>query len=144
MLSPLYKRSDIRTPSDDLWHESQWQRDRSRIDLQWKICGKYLEPTWNNTSKFIIGAQVLPTSNACFNSSLLQPRLWTASGTSCWAPSQRYQAPGNNYVTPPQMPISLHASRHIFTSVNSRTRFGITWKQMENVPLIWLKTCNVE
>ena len=44
------------------------------------------------------------------------------------APSQRYQAPGGNNVTPPQLQISLHASRHIFVSGNSRNRFGITWK----------------
>ena len=33
-LPPPRKRSDTRTPSDDQWHESQWQRDRSRTDLQ--------------------------------------------------------------------------------------------------------------
>ena len=46
--------------------------------------GKNLEPTWNNTSKFLIRAQELPSSNAHSNSSLLRHRLWTASGTSCW------------------------------------------------------------
>ena len=46
--------------------------------------GKNLEPTWNNTSKFLIRAQELPSSNARSNSSLLRPRLWTASGISCW------------------------------------------------------------
>ena len=50
--------------------------------------------------------------------------------------SQRYQVPGNNYMTPPQLPISLHAIRHIFISGNSRNRFGITWKQTGNEPLI--------
>ena len=34
--SPPRKRSDTRTPFDAHWHESQWQRDRSRIDLQKK------------------------------------------------------------------------------------------------------------
>ena len=48
--------------------------------------GKNLEPTWNNTSKFLIRAQQLPSSNARCNRSLLRPRLWTASGTSCWGP----------------------------------------------------------
>ena len=52
--SPPRKRSDTRTPSDDQWHESQWQRDRSRTDLQTNENGKNLEPTWNNTSKFLI------------------------------------------------------------------------------------------
>ena len=51
-----------------------------------KKYGKNLEPTWNNTSKFLIRAQELPSSNARSNSSLLRPRLWTASGTSCWGP----------------------------------------------------------
>ena len=46
--------------------------------------GKNLEPTWNNTSKFLIRAQELPWSNARSNSSLLQLRLLTASVTSCW------------------------------------------------------------
>ena len=46
--------------------------------------GKNLEPTWNNTSKFLNQAQELPSSNARSKSSLLRPRLWTASGTSCW------------------------------------------------------------
>ena len=46
--------------------------------------GKNLEPTWNNTSKFLIRAQELPSSNARSNSSRLRPRLWRASGTSCW------------------------------------------------------------
>ena len=85
-LSPPHKRSETRTPSDDQWHESQWQPDRSRTDLQRRKYGKNLEPTWNNTSKFFIWAQKLPSSNARSNSSLLQPRLWTASGTSCWGP----------------------------------------------------------
>ena len=40
--SPPHNRSDISTPSDDQWHESQWQLDRSRIDLQRKKCGKKL------------------------------------------------------------------------------------------------------
>ena len=53
-LCPPRKRSDTRTPSDDQWHESQWQRDRSRTDLQRKKHGKKLEPTWNNTSNFLI------------------------------------------------------------------------------------------
>ena len=59
-------------------------------------------------------------------------------------PSQRYQAPGNNYVTPPQLPFSVHGSRHIFFSGNPRNHFGITWKQTGNEPLISLKICNVE
>ena len=42
------------------------------------------------------------------------------------APSQRYQAPGNNNVMPPQLPISIHASLHIFVSGNSRNCLGIT------------------
>ena len=46
--------------------------------------GKNLEPAWNNTNKFFIRAQELPSSNARYNSSLFRPRLWTASGTSCW------------------------------------------------------------
>ena len=124
--SPPRKRNDTRTSFDAQWHESQWQRDRSRSDLQKKKHGKNLEPTWNNTSKFLIRAQELPSSNAHSNSSLLRLRLWTASGTSCWAPRQRYQAPGNNNVTPPQPPISLHASRHFFISGYSRNRLGIT------------------
>ena len=48
--------------------------------------GKNLEPTWDNTSKLLIQAQELPSSNARSNSSLLRPRLSTASGTSCWGP----------------------------------------------------------
>ena len=40
--------------SDDQWHESQWQRDRSRTDLQTNKNGKNWEPTWNITSKFLI------------------------------------------------------------------------------------------
>ena len=31
--SPPRKRSDTRTPFDAQWHESQWQRNRSRTDL---------------------------------------------------------------------------------------------------------------
>ena len=54
VLSPPRKRSDIRTPSADQWHEIQWQQDRSRIDLKGKKCGKILESTWSNTSKFLI------------------------------------------------------------------------------------------
>ena len=54
VLSPPQKRSDTRTPSDDQWHESQWQRDRSQIDLRRKKCGENLEPTWNNASNFLI------------------------------------------------------------------------------------------
>ena len=38
VLSPPHKRSDTRTPFDDPWHESQWQRDRSRNDLKGKKC----------------------------------------------------------------------------------------------------------
>ena len=44
--------------------------------------GRNLEPTWNNTSKFLTRAQEVPSSNADSNSSLLRPRLCTASGTS--------------------------------------------------------------
>ena len=51
-----------------------------------KKYGKNLEPTWNNTSKFLIRAQEIPSSNARSNSSLLGPRLWAASTTSCWGP----------------------------------------------------------
>ena len=47
-------------------------------------------------------------------------------GHHAGAPSQRCQAPGNNDVTPPQLPISRPASRHIFFSGNSRNRLGIT------------------
>ena len=86
VLSPPQKRTDIGTPSDDQRHESQWQRDRSRIDLQRNKCGINLEPTWNNNSKFLIWALVLPSWNACSNCYLLRPRLWTAPGTSCWGP----------------------------------------------------------
>ena len=60
------------------------------------------------------------------------------------APSQRYQATGNNYMTPPQLTISLHAGRYIFIPRNLRNRFGITCKQTQDEPLIGLKTCNVE
>ena len=34
--SPPRKQSDTRTPFDAQWNESQWQRDRSRTDLQKK------------------------------------------------------------------------------------------------------------
>ena len=37
--SPPRKQSDTRTPFDAQWHESQWQRDRSRTDLQKKETG---------------------------------------------------------------------------------------------------------
>ena len=47
-------------------------------------------------------------------------------GHHAGARSQRYQAPGNNNVTPPQLPISLHASRHFLSSGHSRNRLGIT------------------
>ena len=40
MLSPPRTRIDIKTPFNDQWHDSQWQRDRSRTDLQRKKCGK--------------------------------------------------------------------------------------------------------
>ena len=53
-------------------------------------------------------------------------------GHHAGAPSQQYQAPGNNYVTPPQLFITLHASRDIFVSGNSRNLFGITCKQTDN------------
>ena len=54
VLSPPHKRSDVMTPFDDQRHESKWQRDHLRIYLQRKKCSKNLEPTWNNTSKFLI------------------------------------------------------------------------------------------
>ena len=57
-------------------------------------------------------------------------------GHHAGAPSQRYHAPGNNDVTPPQLPISLHASQHTFISGNSRNFLGITLKQTGNEPLI--------
>ena len=41
-------------------------------------------------------------------------------------PSQRYQAPGNNDVTPPQLSISLNASRYFLSSGHSWNRLGIT------------------
>ena len=50
--------------------------------------------------------------------------------------SQRYQAFGNNYLTAPELPISLHADRHTFISENSRNHLGITCKQTENEPLV--------
>ena len=53
-LSTPRKRIDTRTPSDDQWHEWQWQQDWSRIDLKGKKGGKKLESTWNNTSEFRI------------------------------------------------------------------------------------------
>ena len=52
-----------------------------------------------------------------------------AQGHHAGPPNQRYQAPGNNYVMPLQLPISFHASRHIFISGNSWNCFGITWKK---------------
>ena len=57
----------------------------------------------------------------CSNLDCGQPQ-----GHHAGAPSQRYQAPGNHYVTPPHMPISPHASRHIFVSGTSRNCLGIT------------------
>ena len=57
----------------------------------------------------------------CFDRDCGQPE-----GHHAGAPSQRYQAPGNNNVTPPQMPISLHASRPIFVSGYYRNSLGIT------------------
>ena len=62
---------------------------RHELICKRKKHGTNLEPTWNNTTKFFIWAQELPSSIARSNSSLLRPRLWTASGTSCWDP------PGN-------------------------------------------------
>ena len=106
--------------------------------------GKNLESTWNSTSKFLMWTQIVPSSNPRSRNSPLWPRLWTASGTPCRGPTQRYQVPGNNYVTPPQLSISIHASRENFFPRNSRNRFGITYKQSGNEPLIWLNTCNVE
>ena len=57
----------------------------------------------------------------CFNLDCGQPQ-----GHHAGPPSQQYQAPGNNNVTPPQLPISLHASRHFFISGYSRNRLEIT------------------
>ena len=47
-------------------------------------------------------------------------------------------------MTPPQLPISLYPGRYIFRSGSSRNRFGISWKQAKNEPLIWPTTRNVE
>ena len=45
-----------------------------------------LEPRRNNTSKFLIRLWLLPSSEACSNSSQLRLRLWTTSETSDWRP----------------------------------------------------------
>ena len=57
---------------------------------------------------------------ACFDLDCGQPQRHHAG-----APSQRYQAPGNNNVTPPQLPISLNASRHFLSTGHSWNRLGI-------------------
>ena len=91
-----------------------------------KKYGKNLEPTWNNTSNFLIRAQELTSSNARSNSSLLHLDCGQPQGHHAGAPSQRYQAPGNNNVTPPPLPISLNASRHFLSTGHSWNRLGIT------------------
>ena len=83
VLCPPRNRSNTRTPFDDQWHESQCQQDRWRTDLKGTNVVKNLQSIRNNTIKFLIWTQLLPWSNACSNKSWLQPRLWTASGTSC-------------------------------------------------------------
>ena len=124
--SPPRKRSDTRTPSDDQWHESQWQRDRSRTDLQ----RRNIVRTWSQLGTLLVNSsfehkiyhhQMPALITPCSNLDCGQPR-----GHQPGTPSQWYQAPGNNNVTPPQMPISLYASRNIFVSGYSRNLLGIT------------------
>ena len=51
-LSPPRKWSDTRTPSDDQWHESQWQRDRSRTDLQ----RRNMVRTWSQLGTILVNS----------------------------------------------------------------------------------------
>ena len=134
--SPPRKRSYTRTPSDDQWQELQWQQDRPGIHLKVKKCGKI----WSQHGTILVKSsferkhyrhQMPAQTTFCSNLDCGQ-----LQGHHAGPPSQRYQAPGNNYVTPPQLPISLHASRQIFISGDSWNRFGITWKQTRNEPLI--------
>ena len=62
-----------------------------------------------------------------FDLNCIQPQGYRAG-----APSQRYQAPGENYVTPLQLSIGPHASQDIFVSRNSRNNFGITCYEPKN------------
>ena len=50
--SPPRKRSDTRTPSDDHWHESHWQRDRSRADLQ----RRNMVRTWSQLGTILVNS----------------------------------------------------------------------------------------
>ena len=103
-LSPPRKRSDTRTPSDDQWHESQWQRDRSRTDLQTRNRVR----TWSQLGTILVNSsfehknyhhQMHALIAPCSDRDCGQPQ-----GHHAGAPSQRYQVPGNNDVTPINCP----------------------------------------
>ena len=132
VLPPSRKRNDTRTPSDDQWHESQWQQDRRRTNLKGTNLVKNLESARNNTRKFFIWTQILLSTNACSKICRLRPLLGKTSVTSSWAPNYGFPAPANNYVTPLQLSINLHARRHIFVSDNSGNNFRITCKKTNN------------
>ena len=128
----------------DQWHELQWQLDRWRTDLKkhkyvkiWSQHGTILVNSSFEHNYYHHQTPSLTTPGSNFDCG--QPQ-----GHHAGARSQRYQAPGNNYVTPPQLTISLHSGRWIFISGKSRNCFGITQKQTENTPMIWPKTCNVD
>ena len=135
MLSPPQERSDTRTPSDGQYHESQWQQDRSRTDLK----GKNVVKNWSKHGTIIVNSSLGHEYYHYQKPALITPcsdlDCGQPQGHHAGAPSQRYQTPGNNYVTPPQLPISLQGSRHIFIPGNSQNRFGITWKKTVNEPL---------
>ena len=123
------KWSATKTVSYDQWHESQWQQDRRHTDLK----GTNVVKKWSQQltikveSSFEHKSHYHQTRAPTFPDSDIdcgQPRRQCAG-----APSQRYQATGNNYVKPFQLSISLYTSRDIFVSGNSWDSFGITCKK---------------
>ena len=106
--------------------------------------GKNLEPTWSNTSKFLIRAQELPSPNAPSNSSLRRPWLWTASGTLCWdLPTNGTRLLVTTMWRPlncPSVSTPVDTSSFPDTPESSRHHLEIT----QGMSHWYEKTCNVE
>ena len=121
---------------DTSWRPMAWFAMAAASVTNWSKrhkCGKSLESTRNNTSEFLIWTHLLPSSNACSNNSWLQPRLWKASGTSCWGPPANSTGlPVTTMPHPLHLPINPHDSQDIVASGKLRSKFGIACKVTEN------------
>ena len=145
VLFPPHKRRNKRTSSDDQWHKSQWQQNRWRTDQKGTNVVKFCSPQGTILENFSFEHnyyhhQTRPPTTPGSDLDWGQPQ-----GHHAGSPSQRYQAYCNNYMTPPQLSISLHASRHIFISGNSRHRFGITCKHRKwSTDMTKNRQCRIE